>query len=528
MAHAQVLVGDCLSVLGTLQAGLFHACMTSPPYWALRDYGTGTWEGGDAACDHVAPPTGGKTGSTLDGAKQRDGHSADGKYRDVCGKCGARRVDKQIGSEATPEEYVENMVAVFRGVRRVLRDDGFLWVNMGDSYDAGTSGGRKPTQTGKHGYWENENIDKRVRTALGAGQQLLMPHRLAMAMQADGWRLRDTVAWVKRSPMPSSQNGVRWSRCMVKVKGQGKSSSAGQHYPPSAGHPERSRNPDSSRDPELKAKYAPCPGCAKCSPNGGYVLRRGSGRCTTAFEYVFLFAKNGRYFWDMENCREGCSTNTHSKGSNRHHKDGVVGRERSNSSFNDAISGPVQSRIPRNVWTLSSEPTKYKHFATFPSELVRRCLLPLSPRGCCPECGAQWAPVVESERVATRPGVDSKATDWYACPHEDSPLRTHSGDVCGNRDPERHVTQTRVVEYRPTCACPAHDPVGCRVLDPFSGTGTTGQTACFLGHDYVGIELNPEYAAFSEEWIAKTPRWKLRERSAKSRLRGRLMQPALF
>jgi DNA modification methylase len=121
--------------------------------------------------------------------------------------------------------------------------------------------------------------------------------------------------------------------------------------------------------------------------------------------------------------------------------------------------------------------------------------------------------VVESERVATRPGNDTKV--GRVSIHEDSPYADHAGVICGNRDPQRHMTQANVVGYRPTCTCPEHEPVGCRVCDIFSGTGTTGQTACFLGHDYTGIELNPEYAAHSEEWIAKTPRWHLRKTGQK-------------
>jgi hypothetical protein len=189
-------------------------------------------------------------------------------------------------------------------------------------------------------------------------------------------------------------------------------------------------------------------GCPKCEKNGGYILRRGSGRCTTAHEYLFLFVKKIPYFWDMENCREACSENTHSKGTNKHHKNGQEGRERTNASFQDAIADPVSTRIPRSVWTLSSEANKYAHFATYPSELVRRMLAPLSPKGCCPVCGAQWAPVVESERVATRPGKGEKT--WK---HAQADALTRRSDASPNLDPQRHLVQTRVLEYRPTCNC---------------------------------------------------------------------------
>jgi DNA modification methylase len=137
--------GDCRAVLAGLEAGSVHCVVTSPPYWGLRDYGTASWEGGDAGCDHKAPPKGGPhTASTL--GPKRDGLGPDNaawadskrehQYRDRCGKCGATRHDAQLGLEPTPDEYVANMVAVFREVRRVLRDDGTLWLNLGDTFAA--------------------------------------------------------------------------------------------------------------------------------------------------------------------------------------------------------------------------------------------------------------------------------------------------------------------------------------------------------------------------------------------------------
>ncbi len=119
-----------------------HMCVTSPPYWGLRDYQTGRWIGGDEACDHLAPLGGGFKSSTLhcydnglhEGSAETIVRDRARQYRDTCGKCGARRVDRQLGLEATPDLFVAGMVAVFREVKRVLRDDGTAWVNLGDSY----------------------------------------------------------------------------------------------------------------------------------------------------------------------------------------------------------------------------------------------------------------------------------------------------------------------------------------------------------------------------------------------------------
>ena len=454
----RIIVGDCLSEMAKLPAGTFHACMTSPPYFALRSY---------------LP-------------------------------AGHPDKEREIGSEPTPEAFIATMAAVFREVRRVLRDDGFLWINLGDSYDAG---GRQTNGT-RDGYKQGTNAgtegNMRSNGGVGAGQQLLMPHRVALALQADGWVLRDTVIWSKRSPMPSSQNGVRWERCRVKVESTRRSL-----QPHNAATGKRDGGPGGVGLSGLPSTtWCPCPGCPKCIPTGGYVFRRGQGRTTTAHEYLFLFTKGNGYFWDMENTREPCSSTSHG-GPNvvPGEKNATLGQGTGNLgkwTADDKASG----RIPRSVWTISSEPTKFNHFATYPSELVRRCLMPLSPKGCCPACGAQWAPVVETERVKTRPGIESK----IGTEQTESGYVVKDSQEVGNRDPWRHITSTKVIGYRPTCKCPAAEPVPCRVCDIFSGTGTTGQTACFLGHDYVGIELNPEYAAFSDEWIGREPRWSKRQR----------------
>ncbi|MBT4406416.1 MAG: hypothetical protein HOC79_00900, partial [Euryarchaeota archaeon] len=107
-----------------------HCVVTSPPYWGLRDYGTANWDGGDSDCEHTV------SHNDADGKAVFDGRVSRGD-RSKCIKCGAVRVDSQLGLEATPEEFVENMVEVFREVRRVLRDDGTCWVNLGDTYYGG-------------------------------------------------------------------------------------------------------------------------------------------------------------------------------------------------------------------------------------------------------------------------------------------------------------------------------------------------------------------------------------------------------
>ena len=198
----RILHGDCRTVLSTLPADSVQCCVTSPPYYGLRDYGTASWEGGDPLCDHRKPADGTDPtkGSTLGGGKKTTGHQQEG-WRGTCRKCGARRVDSQIGLEPTPDEYVAEMVAVFREVRRVLRDDGTLWLNVGDSYAAGGMGpgsGKQLTNAGANIPAKKAPPGYKPKDLLG------IPWMLAFALRADGWYLRSDIIWHKPNPMPES------------------------------------------------------------------------------------------------------------------------------------------------------------------------------------------------------------------------------------------------------------------------------------------------------------------------------------
>lgn len=457
----EVLIGDNRLTMPTLPAGCAHVCVTSPPYFGLRSY---------LPADHA---------------------------------------DKslELGSEATPEIYIEQQLAVFHEVRRVLRDDGLLFVNLGDSYDAGTSTGRKGCLTSDVG-WHSEGIGNRVTTeGTKTGDLLGMPWRFALAMRDDGWWLRDCIIWHKPSPMPSSQNGVRWTRCMVKtgrkavdwtVTPKGWDVGKGAHDEVANGNYRQNGERE-----QTVAVFEPCPGCDKCRAHDGYVLRRGRFRTTTSHEFIFMFAKSKGYFTDAEACKEAVSGNAHPRGDGLNPKTNgaIVGVEKQNESFSVAINGLVETRIPRSVWKISPEPYKKAHFATFPSALPKRCIeMATSPRGCCPACGAQYAPVVESERVATRPGTNHKI--------KLHPENQHgSQTIIANMDPQRHVSRTNVLDYWPTCDCKAGDPVPCVVLDCYGGSGTTAQAAQAIGRDWIICELNEAYV--DQERINTPPRWAL-------------------
>ena len=146
----KILKGNCLETLSSLEEKSVNTCVTSPPYWGLRDYGNGD----------------------------------------------------QLGQEETPEKFVESLVNVFREVRRVLRDDGTVWLNLGDSY---SSGGRKTT-TNQSLRGDNEYGVTRPKPSKGIKEKDLIgiPWRVAFALQADGWYLRQDIIWNKPNPMPES------------------------------------------------------------------------------------------------------------------------------------------------------------------------------------------------------------------------------------------------------------------------------------------------------------------------------------
>lgn len=199
-----ILLGDVRKTLASLSDKSVHCVITSPPYWGLRDYGTGTWIGGDSNCSHKRDSKFSESCST--GQKLLEGAIGDGIYKVQCPRCGAMREDNQLGLEPTIGEYVQHMVEVFREVHRVLRDDGTLWLNLGDSY-ASTKEGNTNGLSGKVKQKQgvNDNTTKRtIPAGLKTKDMVGVPWRVAFALQDDGWYLRQDIIWAKPNPMPES------------------------------------------------------------------------------------------------------------------------------------------------------------------------------------------------------------------------------------------------------------------------------------------------------------------------------------
>jgi DNA modification methylase len=323
--------GEAFAVLQELPDACCQTCITSAPYWGLRDYGTAEWQGGLPDCDHVYNHgTQGATGQRADRT-----FTAQAVYKNKCRKCGAQRVDEQLGLEPTPEEYVERLVEVFREVRRVLRDDGTLWLNLGDSYNAhpgqrtvhDKAGTKQLTNRGSYEAASRNTRELKAKDLIG------IPWRVAFAIQADGWYLHSDIIWAKPAPMPESV----------------------------------------------------------------------TDRPTRSHEYIFLLAKDERYFYNAEAIKEPSvaghgSGNGYKRDSRLSYadKNGARGSDKpwrmsaekvhGNVPGRDdgaaACNGPGQeTRNKRDVWTIKTDPFPEAHFATFPPALILPCVLAGCPEG---------------------------------------------------------------------------------------------------------------------------------------------------
>lgn len=317
-----LIPGDSLTVLKTLPDQLAQTCVTSPPYWGLRDYGTATWEGGDENCDHQMPRN---KNRCRPGSKSSTNRGTAPDSRWACRHCGARRIDQQLGLEPTPAAFVQNMVRVFREVRRVLRDDGTLWLNLGDCYAAsqyGSGGGWAKNPDGyRKAPRQSRSLSKDPGYQAGLKNKNLVgiPWRVALALQADGWYLRQDIVWHKPNPMP-----------------------------------ERVRD-----------------------------------RCTKAHEYIFLLSKAPRYYFDNDAIREAHQDKNvvdghyqvdkavNTAGWVPRQKDGIA---RPSFRINNRKYHP-KGRNKHSVWRVSPKPFRGAHFATFPPELITPCILAGAPSG---------------------------------------------------------------------------------------------------------------------------------------------------
>lgn len=415
-----------------LADGSIHCIVTSPPYFGLRDYGA----------------------------------------------------SEQIGQEQTVSAYIDNLRECAREWFRVLRHDGSLWLNLGDSYAGsgrGLMGDGSPSDRGSAKQGTNKGTTQgafKISKACAEYKQKDLygiPWAVATALRADGWYLRRDIIWAKNNPMPESV----------------------------------------------------------------------TDRPTTAHEYIFLLTKSARYFYDEVAVAEPAITAERIYPSWEKRKESGEPARRDDPALSGYVNKGAgmgggstrnlrsvwdidedeyaqflqwkaeRSGAMRDVWPISSNGYKGAHFATMPPEIPRKCIMAgTSARGCCPDCGAPFERVTHREKPKSR-AVNAQTPNGQT---EQGSLKNERVDL---------YPPTNTEGWYPTCNCSGLPPLPsreehteeharllerareltaspCVVLDSFSGSGTTGKVAIELGRQYIGVEINPAYIALAHERTTTT------------------------
>lgn len=484
----RLLEGHVLDTLKELAPASVHCVVSSPPYWGLRDYNLPpqVWDAPEGRCAHVwgdetlRTSSGGLNSTTIGSGKGQStsaGSLFTASQGAFCQQCGAWR--GSLGLEPTIDRYVSHLVQVMAEVWRVLRDDGTLWCNLGDSYAAHPNQRSVHDQAGakQRSNHASTGTPSRHVTGLKPKDLIGLPWRVAFALQEAGWWLRSAMTICKVACMPESVQGSRWEQHRVKVR---KGRVARHGLDRGEGHVTES----DVGERQDGAQWIDCPGCAKCAANDGLVLRMSAGRPTQATEMMFLLTKRETYFWDSEAVKESATCTPRPETSRNHDgtKSSVTGNHANGGTL--GWNRPDAGRNMRNWFTVSPEPFPGAHFAVFGTKWIVPCIKAgTSARGCCSVCGAPWVRIVKRESYGVgAAGPGNRQIDGHS--HD----RVARGEVT-----RAGFSLTTTLGWRPSCA---HDApvVPCVILDPFGGAGTTALVAQRLGRDAILCELNPDYA----------------------------------
>jgi DNA modification methylase len=464
-----VTIYNCNALMLPLEDDTVQCVVTSPPYYGLRKYsGEQELVWGNGHCDHEWGKEIGRfirDESPVVGAKQEINASKG----NTCILCGAWR--GAFGLEPSVAMYVQHTVEVLREIKRVLRPDGVVFWNIGDSYWGGKGTSAQAWSTS---HLDRDTLQKQQHQITGMGEVrpqdgkdpvikpkdlCLIPQRVAIAAQDDGWWIRSIIVWNKPNPMPESV----------------------------------------------------------------------TDRPTESHEYILMLTKSARYYWNQEAVLEPITetskvrlaqdlenqtgydrvpgkTNGNMKAVCRKMADTTYGGNGSgfkghsgNYDANGNLLGNPLGRNLRSVWTFPTMPFKDAHFAVFPEELPKRCILAAtSDKGNCLKCGKPWERVVEKvtnwqERKANGASQegggspDSLAFD-ARCKHGKG--MTHDLDTLSVKE----------LGWQPTCKC-GKEPTPAVILDPFAGSGTTGKVAKELNRKAVLVDLSAEYCKLAQKRI---------------------------
>lgn len=472
--------GHALDVLRGLPDESVHMILTSPPYWAVRKYAgdqARIW-GGDPDCEHEWA-------------------------ENFCAKCGAWR--GELGLEPTVELYIEHLVEIFREYRRVLRSDGTLWLNIGDTY----IGSRQGPKGGEYVGHKGEGALARLRIVPEGHVSCnlaLVPQRLALALQADGWIIRSMIVWAKGTSGQKELRGQVYDACIAAGVDEETAWAIVDNLDPYQGNP----LPESVKDRPTKAHEYIILASKATKPQFWTHPEKQGTRKRPEPDYVEIDGRSvnlwraHKYYYDYYGIQERGTGRASCLRNYRY--DGMVGHETKHGLVKTA-DVEYHKRALRDVWTIPTEPSSVPHYAVMPSRLAAICIRAgTSEEGCCPVCGASY---VRQVRPVGKAVCDGRKTT--RCNSREKSLSSYE-TVDGVRTTATdYVTVVENMGWVPTCDCEHDEPVPCIVLDPFGGVGTTSLVCEELGRGSIYIDISEEY-----------------RRIAIERMREKLKQPRLL
>lgn len=486
--------GDVIDELRELEAGSVHCVVTSPPYYGLRSYGIPprVWGGRDGCRHKWGDPlrhglrgTRGQSGAGLKQVRVAEAGRAGGSggAGQFCKACGGW--SGTLGNEPQPWMFVDHLVEVFREVRRVLRPDGILWLNLGDCHssetlEAESPGYRRPSQSPMASPIVKE------RDLVG------IPWAAAFALRADGWALRAACPWIKPNaqPEPVRDRPTTGHEYLFQLT----PGTDVEYWTHTRKRGRRSRKSPPRewewvhRDTGAVSTYPPI-GNKKLAKRLWFRRSLWSKRFVSYDPDAVRKAASGSKDGTNYDARNRRTSDTMAEAV-EYWADTIAALERGDALALAPDGSPAAFTV--NVGSCSAA-----HFAVFPSDLVVPCVLSsTSHKGACPTCLAPYHRVVEVKR--------SFRGDWMAGKRD---TQEQTGRVAVSSVGGAGAYSRTTVGHLPTCACEWVPPVPCTVLDPFSGTGTTMAVAVNLGRNAVGIEVSEDFCAIATDRLrARDPR----------------------
>ncbi|MHC4195613.1 MAG: DNA-methyltransferase [Planctomycetota bacterium] len=445
----EILQGDVIELARKFAAKSVNAIITSPPYFGLRDYDL--------------PPT----------------DWPEVTYAPMAGlpELTIPAMTCCLGLEDSIEAYVGHMVLVFRELRRVLRDDGTAWLNLGDSYMSNGGNRQYGSYDGNTGRADapaariNAN-NLKTKNLIG------IPWRVAFALQADGWFLRSDIIWAKKNCMPES--------C------QDRPTKAHEYLFLLAKSERYYYDGEAIREPQITTPHAPGWSTKRPTENGPMMRKKGDGTSASQWDepdriWGNSTGRNKRTVWHLIN-----EISEHNELFAFTLARLITDHPELLNDILDEYGATTSEKT--DIWKLASQPLKDAHFAVMPEALVEPCLLAGCPAQVCVECGEPWVRVVE--RKKGQPANFNGSTFING-----KTGKTQSAlSAVGKK--ERTVS-VKTLAFTPTCKCSAPTRPGI-VSDPFFGSGTVGVVAKKNKRDWLGIELNPDYVELARKRLDQT------------------------